>query len=393
MDLVPILILLAKAVLVGLPILAFLVLIHEAGHFLMAKWSKVKVEEFGFGFPPRIWGKKIGETVYSLNAIIAGGFVRLFGEEGDHADKARSFASKTPSTRASIIVAGAIINILFAWLLFSFLLPFNGFRVDMPLFLPSTGEEINISFPFGTQENKVLILDVEKDSPADLAGVKELDTVETVNGEMVSSIKDLQSVIKENEGQSMTFTLYNLGERTTKTVTAVPRTEVEENQGALGIGLDRSVTVRYESIAEKVFVGPLHSVNLIYFQGKALGTLFSTAVEERTADPIRETVRGPVGIVVILGLIVDRVTAGGIYTVLDTVALISLALGILNLLPIPAFDGGRLFFVLIEGITRKKLNPAIERWTNTVAFGVLILLFIVVTINDIDFIRRLFGML
>jgi regulator of sigma E protease len=100
-----------------------------------------------------------------------------------------------------------------------------------------------------------------------------------------------------------------------------------------------------------------------------------------------------VGIVVILGLIVDRVTAGGIYTVLDTVALISLALGILNLLPIPAFDGGRLFFVLIEGITRKKLNPAIERWTNTVAFGVLILLFIVVTINDIDFIRRLFGML
>ncbi len=388
-----VLIILVKAVLVGLPILAFLVLIHEAGHFIMAKLSKVKVEEFAFGFPPRIWGKKIGETRYSINAIFAGGFVRLFGEEGDHADKARSFASKGPGTRASIIVAGAVVNILFAWLLFSILLPVNQFRVDMPLFLPSTGKEIQISFPFGAQSNSPFIVGVEDGSPADKAGISEFDVVDTVNGQKVSSVKAFQALIKENAGKPLNFQLYSITKRSKKTVTAIPREKVKEDQGALGVGIDQVVTVRYESLMDKIFVGPLHSINLIYFQGKALGSLFSTAVEERTVEPIRETVRGPVGIVVILGIIVDRVTEGGVYTILDTVALISLALGVLNLLPIPAFDGGRLFFVLLEGVTRRKLNPNIERWINTVTFGVLILLFILVTINDIDFISKLFRVL
>lgn len=388
-----VLIVLVKAILVGVPILAFLVLIHEAGHFIMAKLSKVKVEEFAFGFPPRIWGKKIGETRYSINAIFAGGFVRLFGEEGDHVDKARSFASKGPGTRASIIVAGAIINILFAWLLFTFLLPFNGFRSDMPLFLPSTGEEIEVAFPFGRQDNNVFIVAVEDGSPADKAGMSEFDVVDSVDGKNISSIEDFQAFVKENEGRPLDFQLYNITDRSTKNLTAIPRTETEEDQGALGVGIDQVVTVRYETLMEKIFVGPVHSVNLIYFQGKALGSLFSTAVRERSADPIRETVRGPVGIVVILGIIVDRVTAGGVYTILDTIALISLALGIINLLPIPAFDGGRLFFTVVEGVTRRKLNPKIERLTNTVAFGILIVLFILVTINDIDFITKLFRVL
>src|SRR4030042_823824 len=130
------------AIALGVFFLGVLVFVHEAGHFLTAKFFKVKVEEFGFGFPPRLWGKKRGETIYSINAIPAGGFVRLFGEDGEERGDPRSFAAKGPWVRATIIAAGVMVNLVVAFLLFSILLAVNNFRSDIPTDLPFSGKTL-----------------------------------------------------------------------------------------------------------------------------------------------------------------------------------------------------------------------------------------------------------
>ena len=153
-------------IIIGALILTMLVTIHELGHFIVAKLFKVKVEEFGIGFPPRLWGKKKGDTIYSINAIPAGGFVELLGEDAtemradqkpDGPDKSRYFQAKPPWVRSSIIVAGVIMNLLLAFVLFTVLLASNNFRVDVPLGIPSSGQTLHLNFPFGEQENKILI--------------------------------------------------------------------------------------------------------------------------------------------------------------------------------------------------------------------------------------------
>src|SRR3989344_6242903 len=163
------------AIIIGILLLGILVFAHEAGHFLAAKFFGVRVEEFGFGFPPRIWGKKSGETIYSINAIPAGGFVRLLGEDGEAVGNPRSFASKGPWVRSMIIVSGVIVNLLVAFVLFTALLSFGGFRSDIPLNIPTTGESLGLSFPFGKQTNGVMISFVSAGSPAQKTGLQGLD--------------------------------------------------------------------------------------------------------------------------------------------------------------------------------------------------------------------------
>ena len=136
------------AITLGIFLLGILVFVHEAGHFFAAKFFKIRVEEFGFGFPPRVWGRKRGGTIYSINAIPAGGFVRLLGEEGEAAGDPHSFAAKGPWTKSIVVAAGVIVNLIVAFLIFTFLLANNGFRADIPTSLPMTGENLGLSFPY-----------------------------------------------------------------------------------------------------------------------------------------------------------------------------------------------------------------------------------------------------
>lgn len=373
-------------------ILTMLVTIHELGHFIVAKLFKVKVEEFGIGFPPRLWGRKKGETIYSVNAIPAGGFVKLLGEDATEMqidkglggpDKSRYFQAKPPWVRSSIIVAGVIMNLLLAFVLFTALLASNNFRADVPLGIPSSGQTLDLNFPFGEQENKILILFAQPETPAEKAGLKSLDEVTSANGQTFSNIDDFQDFIQGQAGNEISFEVYNILDRESRTVVATPRVDPPEDEGALGIFLDTAATIRYQSLPEKIFVGPIHSVNMIYYQANAIGILISQSFKEGTAQPVAENVRGPLGIVAIVSSFIGATGTRGIYALVETVALLSLILAVINILPIPALDGGRLFFSVFEGVTRIKVNPNFERWVNTIGFFVLLLFFILITYNDI----------
>jgi len=369
-------------IIIGALILTMLVTIHELGHFIVAKLFKVKVEEFGIGFPPRLWGRKKGETIYSINAIPAGGFVKLLGEDAtemqidkalDGPDKSRYFQAKPPWVRSSIIVAGVIMNLLLAFVLFTALLASNNFRADVPLGIPSSGQTLDLNFPFGEQENKILILFAQPETPAEKAGLKSLDEVTSANGQTFSNIDDFQDFIQKQAGNEISFEVYNILDRESRTVVATPRVDPPEDEGALGIFLDTAATIRYQSLPEKIFVGPIHSVNMIYYQANAIGSLISQSFKEGTAQPVAENVRGPLGIVAIVSSFIGATGTRGIYALVETVALLSLILAVINILPIPALDGGRLFFSVFEGVTRIKVNPNFERWVNTIGFFVPLL--------------------
>lgn len=371
------------AIALGIFLLGILVFVHEAGHFFTAKLFKIKVEEFGFGFPPRIWGKRRGETIYSINAIPAGGFVRLLGEDGEAAADPRSFAAKGPWVRATIIAAGVIVNLVVAFLLFSILLAANNFRSDVPTDLPFGGKSLNLSFPFGQQENGVLIDYVVPGSPAEKSGIKSLDEVVRADGQSFTSISAFQEFVKAKEGEKINLELYNILDRNTRYLVVAPRENPPENEGALGVYLSNVTTLRYESLPDKILVGPAHSANMLYFQAKAFSSLFGTAVQEKSVAPVTSTVSGPVGIVALLGAFIGKTGTSGIFALVETLALLSLILGIINILPIPALDGGRFFFTIFEGVTGRKINPKIEGWIHTVFFTVLIVFFVLVTYNDI----------
>jgi len=371
------------AIIIGILLLGLLVFVHEAGHFLTAKLFSVKVEEFGFGFPPRIWGKRRGETIYSINAIPAGGFVRLMGEDGEAAGNPRSFASKGPWIRSGIIVAGVIVNLIVAFVLFTALLSSSGYRSDIPLNIPTTGEPLGLSFPFGKQTNGVMISFVSVGSPAQKSGLQSLDQVVSANGQTFTTISQFQEFVLKNSGKKLNLEVYNLLDRDSRFVVTTPRVDPPKGEGALGVLLDEVTTVRYETLPEKILAGPAHSVNMLYYQGKAIVALFSQAFREGTAEPVTSNVRGPVGIAALLGTFVGITGTRGIWLLIETVALISLILAVVNVLPIPAVDGGRLFFTVFEGVTGKKVNPNIEKAIHTVGFGVLIALFLVITFNDI----------
>jgi len=373
----------AIGIIIGIILIGFLVFIHEAGHFFAAKFFKVKVEEFGFGYPPRIWGKKKGETIYSINAIPAGGFVRLLGEDEEELKDNRSFAAKGPWLRMAIISAGIAMNLLIAFGLFTVVLVSGGFRVDMPTALPTTGQTLNLSFPFGKQTQGVMIGYVFPGSPAEKAGLKPLDELVSVDGRKFTSIESFQKYINENKGKEIAFNVYNIFDKTSRWITAIPRKKPPTDEGPLGLDLDSVITIRYQSAPEKIFVGPIHSANMLYFQGAAIGSLVSLSFREKSIAPVSESVSGPVGLVGILGQFIGSTGLSGAMVLIDTIALISLVLGVVNLLPIPAADGGRLFFALLEAVFRIKVSERIERAIHTAGFAVLIILFILITYNDI----------
>ncbi|MEX0616965.1 MAG: site-2 protease family protein [Candidatus Woykebacteria bacterium] len=369
------------AILIGIVILLFLVFIHEFGHFATAKFFGIKVEEFGFGFPPRIWGKKKGETIYSINAVPAGGFVRLLGEEEESNDL-RSFTKKGPWVRAVVVAAGVIINFLLAVLIFYLILGFSGFKFDFDQ------TAIKTDFFFGKQQNSPVILDVAKDSPADKSGIKVGDKVISADGKLMESSRELQDFVGDNLGEEVTFTVQNIEEKDTRIVSLVPREKPPEGEGSVGVGLGIDLaTVSYEGV-EKVFAGFLHSANTLQFQAVAIGSLIKQSFEEKTPEPITENVAGPVGIVALIAQFVGIGGFAAVGALASLTALISLILAVVNILPIPALDGGRFFFILIEGLTGYKVNPRAERLIHGVAFIVLLALVVLVAFNDISKLLR-----
>jgi len=354
-------------ILLFIAILAVLILVHEFGHFFVAKKSGAKVEEFGFGFPPRIWGIKRGETLYSINLLPIGGFVKIYGEDGEAKKDPRSFASQNIHTRFLIIVAGVAMNMLLAILLFSV-----GHFVGLPQVL--NGETL-----WADAENiRVRVTEVAKDSPAAHAAIQVGDTIAELhfNDEKlvgVQTISDVQNFITAHQSETITLVVQRAGESIAKEL--IPRENPPEGEGAVGIAMVRTGEISYP-----FYLAPLKGIESTFFV--TIGTLraFGGIVADLvTTGSLRGELSGPVGIAVLTG----QVQKMGFIFLLQFMALISINLAIINALPFPALDGGRLFFLGIEKIRGKPVNQKYEKLAHAIGFALLISLMILITFRDI----------
>lgn len=369
--------------------LLILVVIHELGHFIMAKKFGIKVEEFGFGIPPRAWGKKVGETIFSINWLPLGGFVRLLGE--DETDKKilenkRSFASQVVWKRIVVVVSGVLMNLIFAWLLFYIVLGFQGFKTQLPLLLDHQFVGVNQKI-----ESMVVIAQVAKDSPAEKVGLQAGERVIAINDQLIQNDEQLVEKTKSLAGQAVKLTVSDLRKITVRSVEVVPRESPPQGQGPLGIALSgfRIANLEYHTPTQKILSGPTHSWNLIAYSGKIFGRLINQSLTQKSLDPVSRSVSGPVGISSLANAVLTS-SENPLLPYIDFVGLLSLNLAIINLLPFPALDGGRLLFLLIEATTRKRVHAEVERWIHTAGMVLLLALIILITYSDIQKLFRVY---
>lgn len=361
--------------------LLVLVMIHELGHFVMCKRFNIKVLEFAFGLPPKIWGKKVGETMYSINALPIGGFVRPLGE--DETDKSvlenpRSFAAQTVSKRIIVVVAGVLMNLLFAWILFYVVLASSGFKSQLQLV--SDFKFVGVE---QTVETFVYILDVAKNSPAKQVGLKTGDQITAIDGKKLTDEKNLIDETKKFAGKKITLTILDSSNKS-RGVSITPRINPPAGQGPLGVGLNgfQTANLEYKTFGQKLLSGPIHSWNITAYSGQIIGKLISQSFAQKSLSPVSKTVAGPVGITSLANSVLTS-TSQPLIPYLYFVGLISLNLAIMNLLPIPALDGGRLFFLLVEAVTRRHVHAGFERWVHTIGFAALLALTLLITYSDI----------
>lgn len=363
------------AIIIFIFIFSFLVLSHELGHFFAAKKLGVKVEELGIGLPPRAYGKKIGETMYSINWIPFGGFVRLLGEDPGSADpqEQQSFDNKKPKIKAIILLAGVTVNILTAIFLFYILLGFNSFQTNQV-------QLFDYRFPLGNHFiYPPAISLVKENSPAAEAGIEEFDLILSGNGKEFQTTEELIVFLQENAGQEVVLFVQNFYTKQEKIVTLTPRKDPPEGEGPAGIGINSINRLSYDTPIEKIFSGFLHGYNMVHFTFTTLGNLIKTSIIEKNVAIISRAVSGPVGILAFTKMSLEV----GFWQVFTLAAVLSLALGTMNLLPIPAVDGGRMIFVLYEAIFRKRAPAKLERGINMIGFYFLLALLFLITLKDI----------
>lgn len=374
------------SLLVFVLILGILVVIHELGHFIAAKKMGVKVEEFGFGFPPRLFGKKKGETLYSINALPIGGFVKVYGEEYSElekqktSEKNRAFVYKKPWQKAVIIIAGVVMNLLLGIGIYYFLLGSNGFTSE-PVFLLD-----QYKFAFGRQQNHILIGAAVKGSPAEKAGLKTGDQIiEISNGKttVVSSPEELVSFVDKNGAKELKIVVKNVRNGAVRVVTVTPYYNKELKRYVIGISLASTATIHYETPVEKALSGVYHAYNLSSYNLNVFSNLLASSFREKSVGPVSQSVAGPIGIFAEINDIVHSSGSKFIVNLLSITALLSISLAVMNILPFPALDGGRLVFVAYEWITGKRPNAKIEQYVNLAGMITLLTLAIVVSLNDI----------
>ncbi len=358
------------AIITAVVIFGLLIFAHELGHFLAAKKAGVKVEEFGFGFPPRIFGIKKGETIYSINLIPLGGFVKMAGQDDFDVSAScsakknrRNFNCQPVYRRFFILISGVVMNLVLALVLIII-----GFNVGMPV-LPDgidrfRGAEIKTS---------ILVMEVAKNSPAAKNGLQIGDDIKKINNQEVNSKKFLQDYINTHKGRKVVLEVSRRGER--HLLEMVPRKNPPQNEGPLGLGIEESKIVRY-SFFPAIWMGIKEMFLLIWLVAKALVVFFKDIF---ISLHVSEQAAGPVGIARLSGQIAQL---GFIY-LLQFTALLTINLGLVNLLPFPGLDGGRLLFLGIEKIRNKPISPRVENIIHLVGFGLLILLIIFITYRDI----------
>lgn len=340
-------------------VLSILVFVHELGHFLVAKLFKIRVDEFAIGFPPKLFSKTYGETTYAINLLPLGGYVKIHGENPEDAtDTAdvRNFQNVSWWKQILVLIAGVTFNIIFAWLILSLSLMIGTSKVST--------DGIPSKYVSGAQT--VIIQAVQKDSPASLVGIVPGDIIQKIQGVAITNAEEVQSLIK-----NATSTVEIITKKSSVQETRV----VNPENGLIGISLAEVATVKMP-LFPALGYGAQGTVNLTQQLGTGVFQFFGKLFVGHASW---EEVSGPVGIAKVVG------GAGreGITSLLFVAALISISLAVMNILPFPALDGGRIVISLIEGIIRKRLNSKLVNSINTVGFVLLILLMITVTFKDI----------
>jgi len=409
-------------------VLAVLILSHEAGHALAAWISGCRVEEFGIGFPPRIFGKKIGETIFSINALPLGGFVRITGEDGDseneetsivkenpqedslvlleetkteiitergtprrilgllqiktlwgfiRTDKeggdstndessnigkdSRSFANKKPPIKLFILLAGVGMNILLAFVCYTLI---AGIGADIPTESSIGGNTL--------QNRRVEIVGIEKNAVLTGADISEGDILKEINGEPVYDSGTVTNKIKSFSGHELVLTLKR-GQETKKT------TLIFKGNHEVGkpVGLSLLDIATYKvAWWQAPIEGVKSTAHVVKMTAVGIGGLFGNLIVKRE---VPNDVAGPVGIASLVGSIGRQ----GILPLMELIAVLSVNLALINILPIPALDGGRALFVLVESAGIRFMRGKPERMAHTIGFALLILLVLLITINDI----------
>lgn len=383
----------------GLILFIGLVVVHEWGHFIMARRNGVDVEEFGIGFPPRFYKRKIkskkGDFNFTLNLLPLGGFVKLKGEH-DSDTEPGTFGAASVAAKSKIMAAGVVMNLLVAFALLTLLA-----AVGMPKLIDN---QFTVASDTKVVRNELIMTFVEPDSPASKAGIQQADRLVSIGPKgkevVLRSSDDLPKLTKKFAGQQVAVTYINEGN--TKHGTTVIRTtaEVEASKktdkpkGYLGVGPTDFTIQRSTWSSPVVAAGLIGQFTKLTFQGlgsalAGVGKIIAGAVTGNTAarengqKQASEQVSGPVGIFVIL----RDGSSLGILFVLLIIAIISLTLAIMNILPIPALDGGRLWMTLITRGIGKPISQEKEELINAGGFIFLMLLILLITIVDV---RRFF---
>ncbi len=348
------------SILIFLAVLSILVLVHELGHFVAARLFGVKVEEFGIGFPPRATSIKRGETVYSINWIPLGGFVKLKGEDSG-AVGLDSFSAKPIWQRFVILGAGVGMNLA---------LTIGIFFIANMMGAPHVVGDYE-SLPTGAHDVQIRITRVLEGFPAQKAGISAGDRILSLDGVAVQRVEDIQNYVRSHEGIAVTVVIERGKESATYQVT--PTYIEESGHPGMGVSLARVATVAYP-----IHIAFVNAVKTTWFMAGALLAMLVSAIRSFAFDGFM----GPVGI----ASTTATVTKLGFSYLLNLMAQLSLSLAIFNFLPIPALDGGRALFILIEKFRGKSVRPEIEQTVHMIGFLILIGLLLLVTIQDI---RRL----
>ncbi|MAZ67480.1 hypothetical protein CL652_01780 [bacterium] len=356
-------------------VLVVLIVVHELGHFLVAKLFGIRVDEFGIGYPPRAFtiGKR-GDTTYTINWLPFGGFVRIFGERHDQNYSAReirqAFVHKSRFIQAAVLIAGVLFNFIFAWILFS---------TTLMMGAPTAIDEADAA-GFDT---RLIVSSIVPGSPADVAGLAAGDELVSMRtgDDSLEGMTPSQAArfIQERPGENVTIEyIRDTDTRTVENVQVSPAHGVlGDSPGTPAIGMamalvaDRSLPV-WEALSQGL-AGTFRAFEVVTV---GLVGFFASAV---TGAADWSQVAGPIGIA---GLVGDASSVGIVYLLYFT-AFISVNLAVINLIPLPALDGGRLLFVVIEAVRRKPISEKVATVFNFVGFTLIIALMVVVTYYDI----------
>jgi len=351
-------------------ILFSLVIIHEFGHYYAAKKSGVRVEEFGFGLPPRIFGRKFGKapekgeddrTLFSLNLLPIGGFVRMTGEDATFLDSdPKNFQNAKLWKRMIIVLSGVVMNFILGIALFAIVYSYIGIPTDPIRF-------------------EVSVKDVANGSPAQSIGLLPNDVFASLNNRVIDNSETLTDEISKNLGKDVSLKVMRNQELMDFSIYARLASEHGSDQGALGVALKQKFISTFYEWYKMPFYGAVQGLKDTYGLARAIVPALSDLVSSIvTKQRVPDGVAGPAGIAK-----ESFKFCSDVLPCLQFAGLLSVNLAVFNLLPIPALDGGRFVFMLIEGITRRKVNPKIEQWIHSVGMIMLLILIVIVTFHDI----------